>query len=417
MGILGWCLIGVILSVFFRMYTITYSTDDEIVEINRIVKEVELHRDTLEELASQRFAFSFAVLDSQGTLLDSFGEKCSQTAADGIRNGDMILQTGDYTLLISMDRKEKMTRFVQQTALFFWIFSGILVVAAIAGILYVRNQILRPFEQMKGFAASVASGNLDIPLTMGKKQYFGAYTESFDLMREELNKAREQEYQANVSKKELVATLSHDIKTPVTSIKLMCEVLQAKLELGEQNQQETMEKLDSIYAKAGQIDNLISDMFQSTLEDLGEQRIQTSEETSDCVEEMVKRADFRGKVREYLIPPQCLICIDRLRLEQVIGNIINNSYKYANTEIEVTYQLSKDFLQISVRDFGIGVDGEELPHIFQKFYRGTNARSIQQAGAGLGLYICDSLMEKMNGNITGENVNPGFCVRIFVPLV
>lgn len=78
---------------------------------------------------------------------------------------------------------------------------------------------IRPFRKLQKFAENIAKGNLDAPLSIYNRDYFGAFTESFDLMREELKIARESEYKANVSKKELVAELSHDIKTPIATIK------------------------------------------------------------------------------------------------------------------------------------------------------------------------------------------------------
>lgn len=89
---------------------------------------------------------------------------------------------------------------------------------------YLQRAIIKPFGKMKRFAQRIAGGNLDIPLEMDRRNLFGAFTESFDLMRSELKKARMAEARANASKKELVAKLSHDIKTPVASIKAASEV-------------------------------------------------------------------------------------------------------------------------------------------------------------------------------------------------
>ena len=89
---------------------------------------------------------------------------------------------------------------------------------------YIHHVVIRPFWKLKKFAERVADGNLDIPLEMDRKNLFGAFTESFDIMRSELKKARIAEARANAGKKELVAKLSHDIKTPVASIKAASEV-------------------------------------------------------------------------------------------------------------------------------------------------------------------------------------------------
>ena len=90
------------------------------------------------------------------------------------------------------------------------------------------HHLVRPFNKLSDFAASVSKGNLDVPLNMDRHNYFGAFTESFDRMREELKLSSEREAAANRSKQELVAELSHDIKTPVATFKATCEVMEIK---------------------------------------------------------------------------------------------------------------------------------------------------------------------------------------------
>jgi signal transduction histidine kinase len=129
--------------------------------------------------------------------------------------------------------------------------------------LYYERRILSPFRKLQRFAKDVAMGNLDIPLEMDKHGSFGAFSESFDLMREELKNARDSERAANRSKKELVASLSHDIKTPVASIKAATELMLVSANTDKEKQQ-----LDKIREKAEQINGLITDMFHATLEEL-----------------------------------------------------------------------------------------------------------------------------------------------------
>ncbi len=270
---------------------------------------------------------------------------------------------------------------------------------------YLEHSILLPFEKLKKFAASVAAGNLDLPLQMDKRRIFGAFTESFDILREELKLSRKKEYEANQSKKELVASLSHDIKTPVTSIKLMCEVLLAKnQEAGVQN------KVKAIYRKVDQIDLLVTDMFQSTLEELGELQVNCIELDSTRLTQIIADADFEDRVQFLMEPLPCIIRTDPLRLAQVIGNVINNSYKYAGSIIEVSFEMADNCIYMKIRDYGSGVSEDELPHIYQKFYRGRNHTGEQKDGAGLGLYICHELMERMGGSIGAENLQDGFMV-------
>lgn len=161
------------------------------------------------------------------------------------------------------------------------LFAGLLLFIWVLGaVVYVR--FVRPFLKLKGFASHVAAGNLDFPLPIHKKNYFGAFTESFDLMREELKEARQGEYEANRSKKEMVAGLSHDIKTPVSTIKAHCELITLK-----SREEDTIQKTKIINEKADMIDHLISDMFHATLEDLTVLKINCREEMSTILNDML----------------------------------------------------------------------------------------------------------------------------------
>ena len=123
------------------------------------------------------------------------------------------------------DIQFKMERTILYKYLFF---AGGVFVLLLIVLLGVEVKVIRPFDKLKEFASAVAAGDLDKPLEMDRENVFGAFTEGFDIMRERLNEARESELQMSISKKELIAQLSHDIKTPIASIKAMSEVLGAK---------------------------------------------------------------------------------------------------------------------------------------------------------------------------------------------
>jgi signal transduction histidine kinase len=221
-------------------------------------------------------------------------------------------------------------------------------------------------------------------------------------MREELNKARENERLANQSKKELVASLSHDIKTPVASIKAVTEVMQIKLKDDKQKKQ-----LEIINSKADQINNLITNMFNATLEELQELKVTVTEQVSVIIYELIKNADYNQQA-DIMRIPECIVLADILRLSQVIDNIISNSYKYAGTSIHISAHIKGKYLEIAFKDYGLGVSDNEMPLIFNKFFRAKN--SVGKSGTGLGLYISKYLMDKMSGGIYCENTGDGFVV-------
>jgi len=277
-------------------------------------------------------------------------------------------------------------------------------------LLVFYNIIIKPFERLETFAHKVSTGKFDEPLPMDKNNIFGLFTQSFDVMRASLLEAHQKQLIAERAKKELIASLSHDIKTLVTSIKLISELLQ----IGSTDPL-IAKKLKTIELKADQIDRLMNDMLHSALEELDELKIHLSSENSDILLDLFKSIDHYSKVILDDIP-SCLVEIDLVRMEQVIGNIISNSYKYAGTDINVTFTISGDFLQVDINDYGKGVESEAIELICSKFYRGENAKTSQKEGEGLGLYIAKQLMGKMRGGLEAFNRDDGFSVRLWIKL-
>ena len=272
---------------------------------------------------------------------------------------------------------------------------------------------IRPFNKLSDFAASVSKGNLDVPLNMDRHNYFGAFTESFDRMREELKLSSEREAAANRSKQELVAEISHDIKTPVATIKATCEVMEIKYK-----EDDIQEKVSVIKSKATSVEHLIDNMFRATLDDLDELKVTPREESSLIIEDMLAGLRFYGTVEQKGSVPECLILVDKLRLEQVIDNIAGNSFKYAGTTLEVSYKSDADNIRAILSDRGPGVPEKELAMLTTKFYRGSEAAGSGKDGSGLGLYLASRFMEKMGGGLDLKNrEGGGFTAEIVIKKV
>ena len=248
-----------------------------------------------------------------------------------------------------------------------------------------------------------------MPLMMDKEHVFGAFTESFDLMRSELKKARIAEKKASDDKKEMVAKLSHDIKTPVASIKSTSEI---GMELTKEER--TKEMFGVINDKTDQIKALVDNLFTSSVQDVNEIEVNPGAQPSEAISKLIKNSDYLNRASVFDIP-ECTVFYDKLRLQQVFDNIFMNSYKYADTSIKVNADLSDDYLVIRISDEGPGVKEEELPLIREKYRRGSN--TSEKDGAGLGLYLADNFMEKMDGKLGLRNLEPGFEVAIYLRLV
>lgn len=311
--------------------------------------------------------------------------------------------TGKAVFMADKDLRREWSARLKGKVIFAWAF---FLAAGYLLLFSVYLSFVKPFLRLKQFAAEVARGKLDVPLPMRRHNFFGAFTESFDLMREELKKAKEKEYQANISKKELVAELSHDIKTPVAAIRATCEVM----EVTEKNEK-TLEKVAVIAAKADTIEQLINNMFHATLEELEVLQSKVQEEGTPCIPEMFEELKYYGEICMENRVPECYVLMDRLRLEQVINNIVNNSYKYAGTRICVRFEDIGDGIRIIIRDSGPGVAEEELALVTEKFYQGSNAG--RQPGSGLGLYLSKMFMEQMQGGMEYYN-DHGFTVALYL---
>ncbi|BCJ99294.1 HAMP domain-containing sensor histidine kinase [Anaerocolumna chitinilytica] len=359
------------------------------------------------------YGMDYTVIDNNGVLLATTRQGLSENENSAILHRDTIItitDTKDVVLgkIIFYNNSQKQLKEFKENLLFLFLVLILIVFLSVSLILYsIHRRILNPFRSLKSFAENIADGNLDIPLTMDKGNTFGAFTESFDLMRTQLATARENERLATISKKELVASLSHDIKTPIASIKAIAELMSVTA-----LDNKTRQYLDTINAKADQINLLINNMFHATLEELNELKVTTVEIPSHAVYDMIQDADYRHLTVTTPIP-DCLIIADPLRLTQVLDNIISNSYKYSGTGIHVQFELT-DSLIISIADSGPGVLPEELPLLKQKYYRGKNA--LKQQGSGIGLYISDYFMDKMQGTLQCKNKKDGFIVELSLSL-
>lgn len=382
------------------------------VEVNEAVQSVQAHWSNL-ETHRDTTELDYTVIDNDGNVLYKTASGLSESVNEAVINRDTVLDiefdgavVGKIIIRSGIlhnlsDNKKKSVAIIGAAVI---IQFGLCAVYLI----YLNRTIVKPFRKLESFAESVAGGNLDIPLEMDRRNIFGAFTESFDIMRSELKKARIAEAKANASKKELIAKLSHDIRTPVASIKAASEVGAAIAgnEKGRQNYAQIIQKAD-------QINTLVTNLFSATLEELQQLNVEPADMKSDEISEMLHSADY-FHYAEIPDVPECLIYADRLRLQQVFDNIFANSYKYANTKINVEISLKNACLEVKIEDFGGGVPEKEIPLLKEKFKRGSNSEKAD--GAGLGLYISDCFMKEMGGGVVIENGKNGLTAKIFTAL-
>ncbi len=283
------------------------------------------------------------------------------------------------------------------------------VVLAIFGIalicvyLYLRNNILKPFYQFSELPYELAKGNMNKPLEESKNKYFGRFIWGMNMLREKLEESKARELEVQKDKKMLLLSLSHDIKTPLNAISLYAKAISKNLYKDEARKQEVA---DNINLKVDEIEAYISDIVKASSEDFLSFEVNNTEvyvgEVLEFIGEYYKdktalnNIDF--KVGDY---QNCLVQGDKDRIIEVIQNIVENAIKYGDgRRIWIDTQREAEEYTIKISNTGCKLPDNELAHLFDSFFRGTNVNN--KNGSGLGLYICRQLMHLMEGEILAE---------------
>lgn len=294
-----------------------------------------------------------------------------------------------------------------------YILCGIFIVMIFVIFGYIYFYILRPFETLKDFADKISQGEFDIPLKYQKGNYFGKFTWAFESMRREINKLRVCEKEAINNNKTIIATLSHDIKTPIASIRAYAEGLEAHLDTTVEKRQQY---LSIIIKKCDEIAKYANDLVFHSLSDLDKIKFRIEDFEickllNDTINEIM---GYKNDIHIENTGLKIIVSADKSRMAQIFENIINNARKYAKSNIKVFVTKYENNVEIHFRDYGKGIPDEDIPFVFEKFYRGKN--SAAEEGSGLGLYIVKYLTEKMDGKVFLHNCQKGLDVTVSFPI-
>ena len=393
------------------LFNKTSSVKQDTLEVNECLKTIE------ENYNSKNYYYKgldYTFVDNNDSIIYKSSSSKTNSLNDAIKNNDIILDVKVDNLVVGKvyiknNTEELINKYKRTLFIIIIVISVVQLLLIIGYFIYLNKVVIKPFNELNDFAYRVAEGNLDIPLHMDKKHIFGSFSEAFDLMRSELKKARINEKKANDAKKEIVAKLSHDIKTPVASIKSTSEL---GYEIADTKEEKNY--FNQINIKTDQIKVLVDNLFNSSINEITEIDVNASNYNSSILTSLITNSDYLNKLNSFTIP-DCDVYIDKMRMQQTFDNVINNSYKYAATKIDIDVEKNKDYLIISFRDYGEGVSDLDLPLLKEKYKRGSNVKD--EDGAGLGLHLANYFMEKMNGKLELENASPGFKVIIYIRII
>lgn len=362
------------------------------VEINRLARQIE---------AEGRADISGC---EYVTNIEEYGENFYSTESDyAVREINGELYRFDYRTDSGSMRSK--------TAVTVNIILGVMAAMIISVMVYVKYAVLTPFERLTDVPYELSRGNLTVPVKETKNRFFGRFIWGVDMLRENIEQQKSRELDLQKEKKMLLLSLSHDIKTPLSAIKLYSKALSKGLYESREKQLETAE---NISAKADEIESYISQIVTASREDFLSFDVNMGE---FYLSELVTR--IKGYYTEKLSLigtdfsvygySDCLLNGDIDRSVEVIQNVMENAVKYGDgNSISISFSEEDGCVLVTVRNSGCTLGDTELPHIFESFWRGTN--SGKTAGSGLGLYIGKKLMHKMNGEIFAEIIDGSMLV-------
>ncbi len=311
---------------------------------------------------------------------------------------------------------------------------GVVIIAAIfaTAMLIITsitaNSINKPLTELKISAEEIGSGNLYHRVNYESKNELGQTAEAFDLMRRRLLESEETDKERERAQKEMIAGVAHDLRTPLTSIKGYVEGLLDNIA----NTPEKRERyLKTIYSSTLDMEKLLDDLLTYSKLNLNtivlnKKKINIYEYMKDCAEDLENKLhdqNFDFKFNAYC-DDNVTVMLDPDNFARVIRNVVSNSLKYKQGDKKgvLTFTLTQytRTVLIEVEDNGIGVDSDELIHIFDSFYRADKARTRTESAAnnssGLGLSVCKQIVTLHNGSIwaTSEK-GKGLTIHISLP--
>jgi len=278
-------------------------------------------------------------------------------------------------------------------ALFYAAF-GATLIALVLGFFLART-LTRPLRELTAASQAVAQGDLEQQVAVRSRDELGELAIAFNQMSAELARA-------NRARRQMTADIAHDLRTPLTVIKGYAEAL------WNGDLPPAAATFETVYQEAEHLSHLVEDLRTLSLVDAGKltlhrQAVQLKDILERTAAAHLPQAQQSGIALDVDVAADLpAIHADPERLAQVLGNLVGNALRYTpeGGRITLTARQRASVVQLTVQDTGTGIDPADLPHIFDRFYRGDEARETNEGESGLGLAIAKSLVEAHGGSIS-----------------
>ena len=302
--------------------------------------------------------------------------------------------------------------------------SIVIIIINFVLIVALSNSIMSPLNKLKEAAQKISEGNLDFEINYTGDDEITDVLQKFEQMREKLVESNEKQKAYEEDRKEMIAGISHDLRTPLTSIKgYVSGLIDGIADSPEKRQK----YLTTIYNTAEEMDRLVDDLFLFSKLDLDKvpfnfEHVEIGNYISQCCEELKFSLEKKKMCLAYanLCPNPVYVMLDRGQFARVLINIADNSAKYKKNEIGSFYvAVTEDNgeVLIALKDDGEGIDSSLTGKIFDSFYRNDPARTNPVKGSGLGLSIAKQIVTSHGGRIWAEsNIGEGLTIYIALPV-
>jgi signal transduction histidine kinase len=280
----------------------------------------------------------------------------------------------------------------------------IIIILIISVYIFAQKNILRPIATLNESASKILKGDFSYKIKYDYDTEIGVFCHNFEAMRDELKFSKEKEVAIKNNEKELLACLSHDIKTPLTAI----HGYVSGIKDGIVKDRKGIENYCVIILnRIKMLSKLLEDILEHSKAELNKMNITLSEFYSgnffsDILNDLSVEIESAGI--QFISPkeiPNVIINGDKKRISQVMYNLISNSIKYSKESgtISIYFENTANYMKIYIKDNGIGISSADIPYIFKKFYRGEKSRNQNIQGSGLGLSISKYIVEAHGGFI------------------
>lgn len=280
-------------------------------------------------------------------------------------------------------------------------------------LLYIRKRIIQPFIMLEDMPYELARGRLQIQVPETKERYLGKFLWGISMLQETMKDARQRELSLQREKKMLLLALSHDIKIPLSAIKLYARSIYEKMADDEESLISCGHKIEQ---HADEIESFVQKIMEAASNEVLAIEVKNGEfYLEDYVNHIrsqyQEKCDMRKVTFEIGNYVNHILKGDFSRSLEVMENIMENALKYGDgRRIEISFYEEEYCQIIEVFNTGEKISEREIPHLFDSFFRGSNTRG--QHGNGLGLSICKQIMTKMGGDIFVKTLEEGmsFCL-------